>query len=357
MKAKSTIRITKFTIPILLIFTTACSPTVVVVQPTSMFPSPIAQPIIVSASTIESTAIPTSQPTALLPATQTGCNYKATFVTDVTIPDNSLLQAGSGFIKTWRIRNDGICAWGANGHTLNKLIFSGGDQLGAASSIALPADVQPGGTIDLSVSMVAPIAPGTYTSKWLLAGDNGFTLGFGQNKGDPLSAIIVVNIVSSPSPFSDGSGSGQLLTLSALQNAQYHSPDWGDFQLVNGMYYRTPPTPFDSPQAYCTQLDERVAFGDLNADGREDAVVFLITQNGGTGHFVELAAVLNQVGGTNNISTVYLGDRVGVESAQIVDGVIILDMLVQGPNDPLMSGSQPEIWRFHLENGQLVPLP
>lgn len=53
----------------------------------------------------------------------------------------------------------------------------------------------------------------------------------------------------------------------------------------------------------------------------------------GRGHFVELAAVLNQAGTPYNISTVYLGDRVIVESVQITNGIIILAMRVQGPND------------------------
>ena len=147
------------------------------------------------------------------------------------------------------------------------------------------------------------------------------------------------------------------LTLLALQNAQYHSPDWGDYQLVNGVFYRPPAAPGDSAEIYLTQLDERFVTGDLNADNVEDAVVFLRTQNGGTGHFVELAAVLNQDGNLYNISTVYLGDRVIVESAQITNGVIILAMRVQGPNDGMCCPSQLETWRFRLENNQLVRLP
>lgn len=147
------------------------------------------------------------------------------------------------------------------------------------------------------------------------------------------------------------------LTLENLQNAQYHSPDWGDDPLINGAYYRMPTTPGESAQIYSTQLDERFASGDLNADGVEDAVAFLRTQNGGTGHFVEMAAVLNQAGAPYNISTVDLGDRVIVESVQITDGVIILAMRVQGPNDGMCCPSQLETWQFRLENDQIIRLP
>ncbi len=165
------------------------------------------------------------------------------------------------------------------------------------------------------------------------------------------AVLIEATPLPSPTP------AFQPLTLDVLKNAQYHSPDWGDFQLVDGVYHRTPPTANESPDTYLTQLDDRIALGDLNADGQEDAAVFLWTQNGGTGHFVELAAVLNQAGAAQNISTAYLGDRIGVESAQIAGGVITLDLIVHGPDDPLMSGSQPETWRFQVQNGQLIRLP
>ena len=163
-------------------------------------------------------------------------------------------------------------------------------------------------------------------------------------------AATLIPDISVPAPAST-------LTLASLQNAQYRSPDWGEYQLENGIYYRTPTAPGESAQIYTTQLDEHFVTGDLNADGIEDAVAFLRTQNGGTGHFVELAAMLNQDGNPYNISTVSLGDRVIVESVQIVDGVIILAMRVQGPNDGMCCPSQLETWQFHLENNQLVRLP
>jgi len=144
------------------------------------------------------------------------------------------------------------------------------------------------------------------------------------------------------------------LTELTLKNAMYHSPDWGDFQLVEGVYLRPPLAPGESAEIYKTEFRDPAVFGDLNADGIDDAIVFLSTQNGGTGHFVELAAVLNRDGRAENVSTVSLGDRVGIEAARIEAGVIILDMRVHGPNDPMCCASQLEIWRFRLEGGALV---
>ena len=178
--------------------------------------------------------------------------------------------------------------------------------------------------------------------------------------GNQPEAVVTEVLVSSPSPLPTAtliSTSTNAFTLEMLQNAQYRSPDWGEYQLVNGVYYRTPTAPGESAEIYKTQLDERFVTGDLNADGADDAAAFLRTQNGGTGHFVELAAMLNQDGNPYNISTVYLGDRVIVESVQIVDGVIILAMRVQGPNDGMCCPSQLETWQFRLENNVLVRLP
>ncbi len=147
------------------------------------------------------------------------------------------------------------------------------------------------------------------------------------------------------------------LTLAALQNAIYHSLDWGTYKLVDGQYHRPPNVPGASSDAYLTQMIEPTTFGDLNGDGIPDAVVFLSTQNGGTGHFREMAAVINRGGLPDNVSTISLGDRVVIEAAQIDAGVVTLQMRVQGPGDGLCCPSQAEVWRFRLEADSLVRLP
>jgi hypothetical protein len=147
------------------------------------------------------------------------------------------------------------------------------------------------------------------------------------------------------------------LSLDILRYGTYHSPDWGEFQLSDGIYYRTPPTSQESPETYTTRLLDTVFYGDINLDGFEDAIVFLSTQNGGTGHFVEMAAVLNLNGSARNISTLYLGDRVVVESGVVQDGLITLNLRVQGPNDGLCCPSQIATWNFHLDSGQLIQIP
>lgn len=169
----------------------------------------------------------------------------------------------------------------------------------------------------------------------------------------------ILNATDTAGPAQPATQAGQMpaLSLDLLRQAVYHSPDWGDYQLAEGVYHRPPPNSQESPETYITHLLDTVLYGDINSDGMEDAVVFLSTQNGGTGHFVEMAAVLNLNGSARNIATIYLGDRVIVESGAIQNGVITLNMRVRGPNDGACCPSQSEVWNFHMENDQLIRIP
>lgn len=144
---------------------------------------------------------------------------------------------------------------------------------------------------------------------------------------------------------------------SVLLNSIYRSPDWGEFQLTDGIYYRNPPTLQESPDSYTTRFQGPVFYGDINADGLGDALVILSTQIGGSGHFIELAALLDQNGSAYNVATTYLGDRVFVESGKVENGTIILNMRVQGPNDGLCCPSQFVTWYFVLNGDLLLKLP
>lgn len=114
------------------------------------------------------------QPT--VPVTQavapSGCTYDATFVADVTIPDNTVLQPGQPFVKTWRIRNSGTCPWIA-GVTLN---FLSGQPMGAQAASVLPYTAV-GADADVSLTMTAPIMPGQYNSTWTIKAPDGHVFG------------------------------------------------------------------------------------------------------------------------------------------------------------------------------------
>jgi hypothetical protein len=75
--------------------------------------------------------------------------------------------------------------------------------------------------------------------------------------------------------------------------------------------------------------------GDLNADGREDAALFLTRDTGGSGSFSYVVAAINTVGKTTGTNAVLLGDRVTLKSIAIKDGVITVKYLDRLPTDPM----------------------
>jgi hypothetical protein len=127
-----------------------------------------------------------------LPATtSSACTYRATFLGDVSFPDNTITAPGSALLKTWRLRNDGSCAWGPSQY-VHSLVFFNGTQMGAPSEVPLPTYVAPGGVVDVSVNLIAPQTPGTYRSEWMLLVAQGPLLGVGPNGQTPLYAQIIV---------------------------------------------------------------------------------------------------------------------------------------------------------------------
>jgi hypothetical protein len=102
-------------------------------------------------------------------------------MSDVSIPDNMKMTPGEQFTKTWHVRNSGSCAWEAG----FKFKVTSGEAMGG-SSVALKNAVQPGKEADLSVSLTAPNAAGTYRGNWRMTTANG------ESFGDEVYVLIVV---------------------------------------------------------------------------------------------------------------------------------------------------------------------
>jgi hypothetical protein len=95
---------------------------------------------------------------------------KAQFISDLTIPDGTVMNAGQLFTKKWRIKNIGTCAW--NGYTL---VFDTGNSMGGPASSAI-GNTPPGGTVDISVDLTAPATPGDYRGYWRIRSTSGTLL-------------------------------------------------------------------------------------------------------------------------------------------------------------------------------------
>ena len=113
---------------------------------------------------------------------------KAKFVADLTVPDYTPYSPGSTFEKTWRLQNNGTCTW----TTDYDLVFVSGIAMTDKLSYALPREVEPGETIDLTLKMIAPGSSGNYKSNWMLKNPSGKLFGLGRSADQSFWALIKV---------------------------------------------------------------------------------------------------------------------------------------------------------------------
>lgn len=123
--------------------------------------------------TPEFTATPEATATSEQAAVASGTCDVMGFDSDVTVADGEQIAAGTAFTKTWRLSNQGTCTW----DTTYSVVYFSGDQMNGPASQFLTESVAPGATVDVSVDLIAPTAPGTYSSFWVLANAAGETFG------------------------------------------------------------------------------------------------------------------------------------------------------------------------------------
>lgn len=120
-----------------------------------------------------------------------------------------------------------------------------------------------------------------------------------------------------------------VITPEALANMTYISEltPSGEVTLVDGKFE-------DTANRYVAVLaPEPRTYGQL---GGQDASAVLLGENsGGSGIFTSLAVVLDQDGEPVNVASMLLGDRVDVYALAIDLDRIIVEMVRQGPNDPM----------------------
>jgi len=140
---------------------------------------PTPAPTLAAIATATFTPIPTLTPvpTGTLPPTATvgavatstsNCNA-AQFVSDITVPDGTIMDPNEDFTKTWRLKNIGTCSW----TPAYAVVFSSGSSMNGPASQALTGNVNPGQTVDISVNLKAPASNGDYTGWWKLRDGGG----------------------------------------------------------------------------------------------------------------------------------------------------------------------------------------
>jgi hypothetical protein len=141
---------------------------------------------------------PTATPTPLPPADQvtpfptdqeiaTGLCLHASLVSE-TIEDDTIIEAGTSFEKSWTLRNTGTCHWTEE----FSFIFHHGETMAGTTRAALPGQVAPGEAFTFTQNLVAPSAPGSHIGFWILESANGTQFGNGQSGSIPFWVRITV---------------------------------------------------------------------------------------------------------------------------------------------------------------------
>ena len=90
----------------------------------------------------------------------------------------------------------------------------------------------------------------------------------------------------------------------------------------------------DSSSKVITRYFGNEAFGDLNADGKND-IAFLMTQeNGGSGTFYYVAVGLMFDNGYRGLNAILLGDRISPQTTEIRDGEIVVNYADRNVGEP-----------------------
>ncbi len=166
----------------------------------SLAPTAQSTPTLETKPTQAQTATPFSSPTVssvtALPFTATPplpCNRASAGKPeiDITIPDGTLVEPGASFSKTWRLVNTGSCAWTRQ----YALVWFSGEQFGSTLDQSITSIVPFGGSVDLTVDLIAPVSPGIHQTNWKLRAKDGTLFGLGPSGDAPFWARVEVEAI------------------------------------------------------------------------------------------------------------------------------------------------------------------
>ncbi len=168
----------------ILVALSACSPA----STSTPFRPPTAQPPLIEPTLIiqptKQVAViqPSPLPTIIVSTVNPqDCTNNLHFMSDVTIPDNSLVTVGSSIDKQWLVENSGTCNWNSS----YRLKHLGGAVLGAQEEMMLyPARSETQATIE--IIFTAPFTEGAYESAWQAVDPDGNPF------GDPIYMRVTV---------------------------------------------------------------------------------------------------------------------------------------------------------------------
>jgi hypothetical protein len=92
------------------------------------------------------------------------CDEAVELLDENGLPEGETVEPGEEVTAMWEVRNVGTCTWGA----AHAWVFTGGEPVAIVASSVSPAEVAPNESAQLSVTFLAPEAPGRYAAQWQL---------------------------------------------------------------------------------------------------------------------------------------------------------------------------------------------
>jgi len=141
------------------------------------------------------------------------------------------------------------------------------------------------------------------------------------------------------------------MTQDQFKNILINAPELKkDIQLIDGKWAENQA----DGSIQMVILDEHFGTGDLNADGVEDAALLIAESMGGTGVFYSITAMVSENGSYRQINSKTVDDRPIIHSIEIVDGEIILNVNIHGPNDAMVDPTLNVTKTYRLYKGRMM---
>lgn len=168
-------------------------------------------PSVEVSATQTSATQPTMTPTlgTPFPTNPADCTNSASFVADITVPDNTDVAGGTKFTKIWRIANNGTCVW----NPTYTLTHYSDETLAAPSSVPLPI-TYPGQTADISVDLTAPNSTGAHRGNYVIKNTAGLIMKIGDDSR--LWVIINVSVTTAATAVSTATAANTATATSAV---------------------------------------------------------------------------------------------------------------------------------------------
>lgn len=176
----------------------------------------------------------------------------------------------------------------------------------------------------------------------------------------PLMAALVMSGCTGDAPADGGAAAATdpagsaPLTASGLGSAEYAGVLDRPVRLADGVWEGEPYVAGGAARPRVELVDRLLVEADLDGDGLLDAVTLLARSTGGSGVWTYLAVALDGGGFVARTAVAELGQRVQVRGVEAREGVVEVDLVAHGPEEPMCCPTRMVRATFALEGGDLV---